>query len=199
MKHISEFALLCDNNSRFIEFYLVQDRLRNYYGVWGARLSRYQSVLQVSNPERRSKFFWAFSPFLFFIPHAQLKRVEPLVVDRSVITIHWDKFFQELQEEWNQTMTVVSWSSDTFTLEADARKATIMLAANCAFLAIPIFQAPPPDTHSTPEQVASYLSLTSSLFGLILSMVMYRQHKAHRPSTPDEIVSVHLVSITLLF
>ncbi|KAF9450433.1 hypothetical protein P691DRAFT_758189 [Macrolepiota fuliginosa MF-IS2] len=153
---------------------IVLDRLRNYYGVWGARLHRHQAVLK-HPASGRSKFLGWFSPFLFFIPHAQLQRVEPLVVDRSVIAIHWDKFFGELQEEWNQTMTV----------------ATIMLAANCAFLAIPMFQSSgtAPDQHSTPEQVASYLSLVSSLFGLILSIVMYRQHQADRPSTPAEILS----------
>lgn len=76
-----------------------------------------------------------------------------------------------------------------------------MLAANCAFLAIPLFQGPnppEPDAHSSPEQVASYLSLASSLFGLMLGMVMYRQHKVRRPSTPTEIVRFHLVDLLLL-
>ncbi len=65
-----------------------------------------------------------------------------------------------------------------------------MLAANCAFLAIPIFDSkdPGPDSHSSPEQVASYLSLAASLFGLILSMVMSRQHKANGPNSVAEIV-----------
>ncbi|KAF9453392.1 hypothetical protein P691DRAFT_695106 [Macrolepiota fuliginosa MF-IS2] len=154
---------------------MVSDRLQNYHGVWGARLSRDQAVLECTKPEKRSKFLKIFSPLLFFIPHAQLQRVEPLVIDRSVITIHWDKFFQELQEEWSQTMTV----------------ATIMLTANCAFLAIPMFQSPPnvPDTHSTPEQVSSYLSLATSLFSLILGVVMYREHRTNRPGTAAEILS----------
>lgn len=67
-------------------------------------------------------------------------------------------------------------------------KATIILTANCAFLAIPLFQAPKLETHSSPEQIASYLSLTTSLFGLILGMVMHRHHKTRRPATTAEIV-----------
>ncbi|KAF9444227.1 hypothetical protein P691DRAFT_678002, partial [Macrolepiota fuliginosa MF-IS2] len=150
-------------------------RFRNYHGAWSARLNREQTVyLQTGPTPTRSKLFRLFSPALFFIPHAQLQRVEPLVVDRSVIAIHWGRFFEELLEEWNQAATV----------------ATIMLAANCAFLAIPIFQQPEPDPHSAPDQVASYLSLTSSLFGLILGMVMYRQHQVNRPGTANEIVSL---------
>jgi hypothetical protein len=88
--------------------FLVQDRLQNYYGAYGARLTRKQSVL-ATQPENTSKFMQLLSPVLFFIPHAQLERVEPLVIDRHVISIHWKRFFSELQEEWIQTMTLVSY------------------------------------------------------------------------------------------
>lgn len=86
----------------------VQDRLRNYHGAWGARLNRDQSVLKSTKPEGRSKFMEILSPFLFFIPHAQLERVKPLVVDRCVVLIHWERFFGELQEEWHQSTMLVS-------------------------------------------------------------------------------------------
>jgi hypothetical protein len=81
--------------------------MRNYYGAYNARISRSQKVLE-SPPAKRSKFFWLFSPFLFFIPHAQLERVEPLIVDQGVMQIHWEKYFRELHEEWDQTMMLVS-------------------------------------------------------------------------------------------
>lgn len=81
-----------------------------------------------------------------------------------------------------------------------APKATIMLAANCAFLAIPVLdnQGPGPDPHSSLEQVASYLSLAASLFGLILSMVMSRQHKAKGPNSVKEIVGFHQKELWLV-
>jgi len=90
------------------------------------------------------------------------------------MVLPWKRLFQELQDEWDQTMAL----------------ATIMLAANCAFLAIPVFdnKTPGPDAHSSPEQVASYLSLATSLFGSILSIVMSRQHKAKGPNSVKEIV-----------
>ncbi|KAJ3568281.1 hypothetical protein NP233_g5812 [Leucocoprinus birnbaumii] len=157
---------------------IIGDRLRNYYGAYGARISRKQQIIKTQIPaEGRSKFFWVFSPILFFIPHAQLERVEPLLIDNHVIVLYWDKFFKELQEEWNQTMML----------------ATILLAANCAFLAIPLFQASddsPRDLggHSTPAQIASYFSLVAGLYGFILSMIMYRQQKVRSPDTPGEII-----------
>jgi hypothetical protein len=102
--------------------------------------------------------------------------------------LQWDKLFDQLQDEWNNTVLIVSFLHFAWSY-TDRAQATIILAANCAFLAIPLFQSPPfVDTHSSPEQIASYLSLTTSLFGLILGMVMYRHHKTRKPQNPDELV-----------
>jgi hypothetical protein len=48
------------------------------------------------------------SPFLFFIPHAQLERAEVIVVDGYIISPQWQSFLSEIQEEWNQTSILVS-------------------------------------------------------------------------------------------
>lgn len=63
----------------------------------------------ISKPETRSWFLNIFSFALFFIPHAQLARVSPLAIDGCVIAVHWKQLFKELQEEWDQTMTLVRW------------------------------------------------------------------------------------------
>ncbi|XP_006462386.1 hypothetical protein AGABI2DRAFT_179144, partial [Agaricus bisporus var. bisporus H97] len=151
---------------------ITSERLRNYYGAKCARLSRDQAVFEVTEPEELSILLEAMSPLLFLIPHAQLQRVKTLIVDQTVVMLQWNKLFDQLQEEWNHTVLI----------------ATIILAANCAFLAIPLFQGTEClDTHSSPEQVASYVSLTTSLFGLVLGMVMFRHHKTRKPTTPDEL------------
>ncbi|KAF7767911.1 hypothetical protein Agabi119p4_7154 [Agaricus bisporus var. burnettii] len=151
---------------------LTRDRLRNYYGTWGTRLNKHQSVIS-GKTESLSMVVDIVSPFLFFIPHALLERTEALMVD-SCFTLHdWETFFDEIKEEWNQT----------------ALLATILLTANCAFLAIPIFQAPVLVSHSSPEQIASYVSLTTGLFGLVLALAMYRHHKFRKPSSPAEILA----------
>ncbi|EKM79096.1 hypothetical protein AGABI1DRAFT_128260 [Agaricus bisporus var. burnettii JB137-S8] len=158
---------------------IASERLRNYYGAKCARLSRDQAVFEVTEPEELSILLEAMSPLLFLIPHAQLQRVKTLIVDQTVVMLQWNKLFDQLQEEWNHTVLI----------------ATIILAANCAFLAIPLFQgAEFVDTHSSPEQVASYVSLTTSLFGLVLGMVMYRHHKTRKPTNPDELVGFLLCS-----
>jgi hypothetical protein len=48
------------------------------------------------------------SPFLFFIPHAQLERAENIAVDRYIMSHQWQSFMDEIQEEWNQTSLLVS-------------------------------------------------------------------------------------------
>ncbi|KAF7767912.1 hypothetical protein Agabi119p4_7155 [Agaricus bisporus var. burnettii] len=147
-------------------------RLENYYGTRCARLSMSQSVLEENEPKNCSIFLNAMSPLLFFIPHVQLHRLETLgtTVDGTVlVTRQWNKLFDQLQGEWTQTILI----------------ATIILAANCAFLAIPLFQGSEfMDTHSSPEQVASYVSLTTSLFGLLLGTLMYQHQKNRRTSNP---------------
>ncbi|EKM79095.1 hypothetical protein AGABI1DRAFT_128259 [Agaricus bisporus var. burnettii JB137-S8] len=106
-----------------------------------------------------------FCPFLLF----------DRVRSYCCFTLHdWETFFDEIKEEWNQT----------------ALLATILLTTNCAFLAIFIFQAPVPTTHGSPEQIASYVSLTTGLFGLVLALAMYRHHKFRTPSSPAEILAI---------
>ncbi|XP_006462384.1 hypothetical protein AGABI2DRAFT_179143 [Agaricus bisporus var. bisporus H97] len=164
-------TIMCMMTGRFMTS-LTRDRLRNYYGTWGTRLNKHQSVIS-GKTESLSMVVDIVSPFLFFIPHALLERTEALMVD-GCFTLHdWETFFDEIKEEWNQT----------------ALLATILLTANCAFLAIPIFQAPVLVSHSSPEQIASYVSLTTGLFGLVLALAMYRHHKFRKPSSPAEILA----------
>ncbi|KAF7768513.1 hypothetical protein Agabi119p4_7756 [Agaricus bisporus var. burnettii] len=73
----------------------------------------------------------------------------------------WETFFDEIKEEWNQT----------------ALLATILLTTNCAFLAISILQAPVLVSHSSPEQMASYASLTTE--SLVLRQKYWPYEERH--------------------
>jgi hypothetical protein len=177
---------------------LASERLRNYYGAWCARLSREQAVFEVTEPEQHSKLLDIISPLLFLIPHAQLQRVRTLIVDQTVIMFQWDKLFDQLQDEWINTVLIVSLLHSPWSY-TDRVQATIILAGNCAFLAIPLSQGQGFVDHSSPEQIGSYLSLTASLFSLILGMVMYRHHKTRKPQNPDELVRPLLYSCYFIF
>jgi hypothetical protein len=43
------------------------------------------------------------SPFLFFVPHAQLERAEMMAIDRYIMSHQWESFLDEIQDEWNRT------------------------------------------------------------------------------------------------
>jgi hypothetical protein len=57
------------------------------------------------------------SPFLFFIPHAQLERAETIAVDRYIMSHQWESFLDEIQEEWNQTSLLVNFPFTSLNLD----------------------------------------------------------------------------------
>jgi hypothetical protein len=71
-------------------------------------MDRAQSVVKVEH-EPHSVLVDIISPFLFFIPHAQLKRAEATVVDRYIMPYQYESFLLEIQEEWDQTLLLVSY------------------------------------------------------------------------------------------
>ncbi|KAF9444000.1 hypothetical protein P691DRAFT_763768 [Macrolepiota fuliginosa MF-IS2] len=151
---------------------LVQDQFRISYGQLIVVTTREPKAIPVTPNKARSTILALLSPFLLFIPDAHLERLEPLIVDRYTVVTAWEPFLRDLSEELAQAMLL----------------ATIMLAANCAFLAIPTIDSQSPDTHSSPAQIASYLSLSFSLSGFILSMIMYRQFKFRGAETTSAVL-----------
>jgi hypothetical protein len=109
----------------YIERCSAQDRLRNYYSAQGTTLTRSQSVVKIDS-EPRSMVVKILSPFLFFIPHAQLERAEMMAIDQYIMSHQWESFLDEIQDEWNRTALLVR-----FTLSI---KFVIMgLSFNCYF------------------------------------------------------------------
>ena len=80
----------------------VNDQLRNRSGAWGTRPSSGESVIG-KTPKPQSLLLDLISPFLFFIPHAQLERLEAVINDGLVTLPQWEQFIDRLQEERKET------------------------------------------------------------------------------------------------
>jgi hypothetical protein len=100
--------VLDEDRSRPAKVYLATERLRNYYGAKCARLSREQIVFESTELQEHSLLLIIVSPFLFLIPHAQLQRVRMLIVDQTVVMMQWDKLFDQLLNECNNAILMVS-------------------------------------------------------------------------------------------
>jgi len=140
-----------------VEILWGHHRFLNFYGQSGARLDFTHSV---HGPKRKQSFLIRIlSPLLFYTPDVYLHSLEELWVDDLVRQVSWNKFFGRLDSEWIG-LTV---------------HATILLTANVALLAIPSVDNAQTHTRSA-AQLASYLSITSSLGSIILGLLNIHQN-----------------------
>ena len=66
----------------------------------------------------------------------------------------------------------------------------MLLNANVAFLAIP--SVDPGNRTRTPSQLASYLSIITSVGSIVIGLLLLRQHRTKPQDSADEVVS-HLI------
>ncbi|TFY69320.1 hypothetical protein EVG20_g3206 [Dentipellis fragilis] len=137
-------------------------RYTNFHGQRGARLIREKSI-HGSKPQR-TFLITALSPLLFWAPEAHLRDLEQIYVDFILHEKTWSKFIKKLQNEWNEFVVF----------------STILLNANVAFLAIPsVMILQDNDTLlNSPAQIASYLSIATSIGSIVLGLLLIRQNRA---------------------
>ncbi|KAF9465056.1 hypothetical protein BDZ94DRAFT_1320650 [Collybia nuda] len=153
---------------RFMSF-LCESRFHNFYGQYGARLARSQSI-HGSLQRRRSNLIKTLSPLLFSAPNVHLKVMEGLWVDKLTLKAPWSEFFAQLVEEWK------------------GHTASILLNANVAFLAIPS-NDPGDDQkvfYRSPTQIASYLSVITSSASMLLALLLLRQYQTRNRSNVED-------------
>ena len=63
----------------------------------------------------------------------------------------------------------------------------MLLNANVAFLAIP--SVDPGDHTRTPTQLASYISIVTSIGSVVIGLLLLRQHRTKPQDAADEVVS----------
>ncbi|KAF9465425.1 hypothetical protein BDZ94DRAFT_1253759 [Collybia nuda] len=153
-------------------FLVRQIQFHNFYGKYGARLSRTQTVYDL--PKRSPTWLIkAMSPLFFSAPDVHLKIMEGLWVDRLTLKGPWSSFFTQLLAEWKWYTTY----------------AAILLNANVAFLAIPSNDhgGSSNTSHRSPAQVASYISVVTSSSSILLGLLLVRQYQTRdRSSIMDQ-------------
>ncbi|TFK44743.1 hypothetical protein BDQ12DRAFT_717895 [Crucibulum laeve] len=153
---------------RFMKM-IYRDRVLNYFGQYGVRLSRKQSIHGAEKP-KHTWLIKILSPVLFCSPDVHLTTMEGLWVDRLTIKPNWSEFFRKLNEEWiGHTVN-----------------ASILLNANVAFLAIPSNDNGNGGPSSV-VQILSYLSIVTSITSIMLGLLLVRQHKTRERGTVEEV------------
>jgi hypothetical protein len=130
-------------------------------------------------PNPQSLLLDIISPFLLFIPHAQLERVEAVIVDGYVHLHQWEEFMDRLQEERKETVMIVS-PAYLLCSQADVVQATGTIVVNFISQAGPVFRSRTVELYGTWLQFASYMSLIMSVFGALLGLLMCRDQKFKR-------------------
>ena len=170
----------------------VHNQFLNLYGQRGARIDRDQSVHgSIVNP--RTMLVVIFSPLLFWAPDVHLEALEKIWVDRLLHLRPWTEFINKLNNEWQEFIIIVSLLCFTylFRLTNYRFQATVLLNANMAFLSIQsVDNGGQVVKDRSPAQIASYISIVTSVGSVILSLLLVRQNRSRNRQLMDEAVSI---------
>ncbi|KAJ7027933.1 hypothetical protein C8F04DRAFT_1121165 [Mycena alexandri] len=142
----------CRNVGRFM-WRFVRQRVHDFHGQLGARLDIDQWVYNTT--PKRTMVFELLNFLLFSTPNWNLLGLRTLYTHGLAPPSTWATFIAQLESEWQE-----------FTLYA-----TVVLTANVAFLAIQSVddeRAP----YRSPTQILSYLSILTSIGGIIIRMLL---------------------------
>jgi len=170
----------------------VHNQFVNLYGQRGARVDRDQSVHgEIVNP--RTWLVVLFSPLLFWESDVHLQELEKIWVDRLVHLRPWTEFIKKVNNEWQGSTIIVSWLCFTYLcrLANYPLKATVLLSANMSFLSIQsVDNGGKVAGDRSPAQIASYISIVTSIGSIILSLLLVRQNRSRNRQFMDETVSI---------
>ncbi|KAI0090317.1 hypothetical protein BDY19DRAFT_992525 [Irpex rosettiformis] len=133
----------------------------NYHGEYGARLNSNQSVHGEEVPRRTPPVALVYL-LLFNAPVAHLKEIHNVYTDGIVKLVTWKKYLDELTSNWQEYVLY----------------STVLLNANVAFQAIG-HVTPDDVSQSTVGQVASFISIIASTGGIIIGLLLLRQHRTN--------------------
>lgn len=145
---------------------LTWDRFVNMHGEREARLQRHRSTYEQSTREPSRLLRWV-SPLFFNLPLQYLGELQKIWVDRSVNYQPWRAFINNLQKDWETSIT----------------PATVLLTANVGLLAIQSIDTNHSDRSMA--QIASYISTFLSLGNIILCTILSREHRLDAHMTAE--------------
>ena len=87
-----------------------RERFLSFFGECGARLDRNDTAFGESTRRHRPWIFYSISPFLFFMPLVYMNEFDKLYVDNSIHYVFWRQFIGELKQDWERSITPVSYT-----------------------------------------------------------------------------------------
>ncbi|KXN91717.1 hypothetical protein AN958_12569, partial [Leucoagaricus sp. SymC.cos] len=136
-------------------------RFDNHHGQPNARWHRDDFLYEDSAEIPRSYFLRLTSPLLFFTPETYYQSLRNIMNDGNVFFEAWRIFVGELHQEWKELIII----------------ATVLLAANMAFLAIPSLDNGDNPELRSPAQICSYISIVTSVCSIVLGQLFSRYHR----------------------
>jgi hypothetical protein len=143
-----------------------------------ARLNRDQSI----HPEKqRTYLMTVMSPLLLYGAEVYLRKLQETTVDCHVNKPVWKNVLGLFTDEWKEfTLYVCSYHlplmSLAYYMSIFNVKATVLLNANIAFLAIQSVDSSSVIGHRSNAQIASYSSAVTSLGAIVLGLILVREH-----------------------
>lgn len=86
----------------------------HYYGEYGARLNRTESVHEEKIHNERTYTFLCITPLFFYVPNVFVHRFEEVSVDDIINAGPWNAFRQQMRDGWEATTTPVCPSYQQF-------------------------------------------------------------------------------------
>ncbi|KAK0496943.1 hypothetical protein EDD18DRAFT_1164647 [Armillaria luteobubalina] len=138
---------------------LLRDQILNYHGQRDARTCRDESVYGYDhNKEKGTVPFRTMNLFLFYAPIKHLTTLNNAWMDRVIIKGAWQHLIKEITDKWQQHVGM----------------ATILLAVNMVFLAIPSVDNK--GANQSVTHILCYLSVASNLATIIIGLLLTSHH-----------------------
>ncbi|KAK0484067.1 hypothetical protein IW261DRAFT_997278 [Armillaria novae-zelandiae] len=160
--HISELCI--SEIAAAFMMALLHDQIHNYHGQRDARTSRDESVYGYNfHNEKRTILFMTMNLLLFYAPIKHYTSLNKVWVDRLISRGPWQRLIEQITDKWQQHSIL----------------ATVLLAVNMAFLAIPsVDEMGAGQRHRFVTQLLCYLSVTSSMATIILGLILTNHHNS---------------------
>ncbi|KAJ7754474.1 hypothetical protein B0H16DRAFT_745519 [Mycena metata] len=153
---------------RFMSLF-VSWTIYNHHGEVTARLDSNHSVY--GTVRNQTLLIKLMGPLLFYAPTHHLENLHETYTDGIIRTRGWSEFIEKLTSEWRQ-----------FTLDA-----AVILNANVGFLSIQsVDQNGYLVFNRSPGQLASYLSILSSIGSIMLGLLLVKQYRNREKMTPAD-------------
>ncbi|KAK0228956.1 hypothetical protein IW262DRAFT_1535873 [Armillaria fumosa] len=143
---------------------LLRDQIFNYHGQRDARTDRDDSVYGYGfHNEKRTVPFRTMNLLLFYAPIKHYTALNKVWVDRLISKGPWQRLIEQITAKWQQHIVL----------------ATVLLAVNMAFLAIPsVDEMGAGQQHCFVTQILCYLSVASSMATIILGLILTSHHNS---------------------